>query len=82
MGEAPDYSLATYDDLVLILLHNWNLFEAELRISKSAGRKTFNKINYGLRRYIAHPHKAEMHGYTFEQEDIDDIHAALKIIDV
>ncbi len=51
-----------------------------LLISKSAARSILNKINYGLRRNLAHPHKAEMLGYEFDQSDIDDVHAAQALL--
>jgi hypothetical protein len=70
-GDTPDYSLANFDELIKILFHNWDafysLFESK---SKSRIRNPLERINHGVRRYLAHPHKAKAQGYKISYEDI------------
>jgi hypothetical protein len=69
-----NYSLATYDDLVDIILENWNLFQATfVGISKGQAKKRFQRINYKYRRHLAHPHKREREGFIFRNTDVNEI---------
>jgi len=67
-----DYSLATFNDLIVIIFSNWelfsNLFGSE---TKKPVRKPLDKINNGVRRYLAHPHKANTKRYVISKYDFD-----------
>jgi hypothetical protein len=68
------YSLATYDDLVDIILENWNIFQIVFTgASKSQVKRQLERLNYKYRRHLAHPHKAEQEHFSFKGEDVDDI---------
>jgi hypothetical protein len=68
------YSRATYDDLVDIVLENWNLFQAVfIEISKGQVKKQLQRVNYKYRRHLAHPHKAEQEGFVFRETDVNEI---------
>jgi len=76
-----DFSLATYNDLTEILLHNWSLFGVSFEgESKNTIKKQFQKLNYVNRRYLAHPHKAEQEGIEFGRENVDQIEAVQKVL--
>ena len=67
-----DYAQATFNDLIIILFGNWSLF-ADLFGSetKKPVREPLDQINNGVRRYLAHPHRANTKGYTIGQRDLD-----------
>jgi hypothetical protein len=68
------YSLANYDDLVDIVLENWNVFGTLfIGASKTQTKRKLQGLNYKYRRQLAHPHKAEQEGFIFNSMDVDDI---------
>jgi hypothetical protein len=68
------YSLATYDDLVDIILENWPLFQAVfIGNSKGQVKRHLQRVNYKYRRHLAHPHKAEQEGFIFRSTDVNEI---------
>jgi hypothetical protein len=77
---STDYAMATYSDLTDIILHNWNAFMPFFGQSKTQFRNTLVGINFGSRRYIAHPHKANQMNYDFSRKDINAIEAALRLV--
>jgi hypothetical protein len=76
------YSLATYDDLVNIILENWPLFQAVFnQITKAEVKRQLQRVNYKYRRHLAHPHKAEQEGFIFRDTDVSeirDVHALVR----
>src|SRR5262245_56877547 len=75
-----DYSQANYSDLLHILWHNWDTFSPLFAISRTQLKRTLDRINYGLRPYLAHPHKANRHGYEFGPKDIAAVETGLALI--
>ncbi|MEQ9695935.1 hypothetical protein [Shimia sp. SDUM112013] len=77
----PDTSYLTYLNLVNLLLKNWArflpLFHPQ---SKTLVKKSLQGVNYGIRRYVAHPHRAEFEGYAFRKEDIQKLKVARKMV--
>jgi hypothetical protein len=80
-GEGHDYSQANYRDLLNIVWYNWeDAFSPLFDISRTQLKKTLERINYGLRRYLAHPHKANRHRYQFQQEEVAAVETGLALI--
>jgi hypothetical protein len=75
-----DYSQAHYNDLLRILWHNWDAFSPLFAISRTQIKRTLERINYGLRRYLAHPHKASRHGYELGPKDIAAVETGLALV--
>jgi hypothetical protein len=75
-----DYAMANYSDLIDIILHNWNNFTPFFGQSKTQFKNVLASLNFGVRRFIAHPHKAKQMGYDFPRKDIDAIEAALGLV--
>jgi hypothetical protein len=80
-GGTCDYSQAHYNDLLSIILHNWDAFSPLFATSRTQLKKTLERINYGLRRYLAHPHKASRHGYQFRRDDVAAVETGLALIE-
>ena len=76
------YSLATYDDLIDIILENWECFrKIFMGVGKGKIKKRLQSVNYKYRRQLAHPHKAEQEGFVFKDTDvvgIRDVHAMVQ----
>ena len=79
-GPLSCYSQAHYNDLLRILWHNWDAFSPLFAISRTQIKRTLERINYGLRRYLAHPHKASRHGYEFGPKDIAAVETGLALV--
>ncbi len=76
-----DPSYLTYLNLVDLVLKNWERFSPLFAPnSKSVTKKALQSVNYGVRRYVAHPHRAESEGYTFATEDLRKLEGALSIV--
>jgi hypothetical protein len=80
-GGSPDYAMAHYSDLIDIVLHNWGAFTTLFGSSRTQFKKVLTSINYGSRRFIAHPHKAKQSGYEFAREEICAIEAAVRLVE-
>jgi hypothetical protein len=80
--DGHDYSLANYSDLLSIVWHNWDTFSPLFAISRKQLKKPLERINFGLRRYLAHPHKADRHGYQFRPEEVAAVETGLALIGV
>lgn len=78
--DGHDYSLANYSDLLNIVWYNWDTFSPLFAISRTQSKKTLERINYGLRRYLAHPHKANRHGYQFHLDEVAAVESGLALI--
>lgn len=76
----PDYAQATLDDLLKILFHNWDCFEEIFGVKKSHLKRQFSSINHHLRRYLAHPHRAECENYDFSVDELSKIESAARVV--
>lgn len=78
----PDTSYLTYLNLVNLMLGNWDRFKDILQPnSKTLTKKTLQSLNYGVRRYVAHPHRVEFDGYEFGKEDLQKLKVALELVE-
>ncbi len=41
---------------------------------------SLKSLNYGIRRYVAHPHRAEFEGYEFGKEDLQKLKVACELV--
>jgi hypothetical protein len=68
------YSLANYDDLIEIILHNWKCFQIIFEeTGKNTVKRRLQSLNYKYRLHLAHPHKAEQEGFVFKDIDVNEI---------
>jgi hypothetical protein len=76
-----NYSLANYDELVDIILANWDDFRRVFTdTSKNKMKKQLQSLNYKYRRHLAHPHKAEQEGFVFKPEDVVEIRNVYSVV--
>jgi hypothetical protein len=76
-----NFSSAGYSHLIEILLANWDIFGGPFEgMGKPHVEQKLKEINRGPRLYLAHPHKAEEHGFQFESQEIDAIKLAYSMI--